>query len=341
MRWIRDQLLKTIRDQIAELLVKQKWPLLDVTSGAYTEEIEEDVLPLIEEFSIDEILKGFDPNIGDTLEAISKLLEEHRVEVKYKVSNKTVLTPKSGDSIELENTLLIQKKEEELLVNYELHSGFTNPVDDIIEEAIMTDLIPYNFEIVKIELNGEIYEELPNKSLKREGLEVEWHLQEIKPKEEVEINYNLRRRISRSIIFVLKDQLKIIKTHSKMNSLALEGLFEALIPFKNPYNDILKDLIIEDIIPLYYLHIIKEPKQLLPPIKSESANGALVKWNIGNFEEQTINYHYKLLELYKYEEIKIKLHELTNKGITLLDNNEIDNSLTKFIDVKNSLKEYI
>ena len=47
VRWIRDQLLKTIRDNIAELLVKQKWPLLDVTSGAYTEEIEEEVLESI------------------------------------------------------------------------------------------------------------------------------------------------------------------------------------------------------------------------------------------------------------------------------------------------------
>ncbi len=42
--WFRDQVLKVIRDRIAELLVKKKWPLLDVTSGAYTEEIEEDVI---------------------------------------------------------------------------------------------------------------------------------------------------------------------------------------------------------------------------------------------------------------------------------------------------------
>jgi membrane protease subunit (stomatin/prohibitin family) len=42
--WFKDQLLKVIRDHIAELMVKKKWPLLDVTSGAYTEEIEEAVL---------------------------------------------------------------------------------------------------------------------------------------------------------------------------------------------------------------------------------------------------------------------------------------------------------
>ncbi len=42
--WMREQVLKTIRDRIAQLLVKNKWPLLDVTSGAYTEEVEVEVL---------------------------------------------------------------------------------------------------------------------------------------------------------------------------------------------------------------------------------------------------------------------------------------------------------
>ncbi|MCP4449484.1 MAG: SPFH domain-containing protein [Myxococcales bacterium] len=40
LQWFRQQVLKTIKDDIAELCVKKKWPLTDVTSGAYTEEIE-------------------------------------------------------------------------------------------------------------------------------------------------------------------------------------------------------------------------------------------------------------------------------------------------------------
>jgi len=44
LSWFREQTLKVIRDRIAELLVKQRWPLLDVTSGAYTEEIEQQVI---------------------------------------------------------------------------------------------------------------------------------------------------------------------------------------------------------------------------------------------------------------------------------------------------------
>ncbi len=42
--WMKEQVLKVLRDRIAELCVKNKWPLLDVTSGAYTEELEQSVL---------------------------------------------------------------------------------------------------------------------------------------------------------------------------------------------------------------------------------------------------------------------------------------------------------
>ncbi len=47
--WMKEQVLKVIRDRIAETLVKHKWPLLDVTSGAYTEEIEGDVLKAVDQ----------------------------------------------------------------------------------------------------------------------------------------------------------------------------------------------------------------------------------------------------------------------------------------------------
>jgi len=42
--WMKEQVLKVVRDRIGELFVKNKWPLLEVTSGAFTEEIETDVL---------------------------------------------------------------------------------------------------------------------------------------------------------------------------------------------------------------------------------------------------------------------------------------------------------
>jgi membrane protease subunit (stomatin/prohibitin family) len=50
LSWFKEQLLKVVKDHIAELLVKKKWPLLDVTSGAYTEEIAKDVIGGLREY---------------------------------------------------------------------------------------------------------------------------------------------------------------------------------------------------------------------------------------------------------------------------------------------------
>ncbi|MFO8070564.1 MAG: SPFH domain-containing protein [Polyangia bacterium] len=48
--WFKQQVLKVIRDQSAELIVKEKWPLLDVVSGAYTEEIAASVLEGVHQY---------------------------------------------------------------------------------------------------------------------------------------------------------------------------------------------------------------------------------------------------------------------------------------------------
>ena len=45
--WFKSQVQKTMKDGIAELIVKQSWPLMKVTSGAYTDEIEESTLAAV------------------------------------------------------------------------------------------------------------------------------------------------------------------------------------------------------------------------------------------------------------------------------------------------------
>ncbi len=77
--WLKEQVLKVLRDTIAELIVKQKWPLLDVTSGAYTEEIEQSMLksvtPHVEGYGIEiarlgNFVIGIDEEDADNLKAL-------------------------------------------------------------------------------------------------------------------------------------------------------------------------------------------------------------------------------------------------------------------------------
>ncbi|TXT66487.1 MAG: hypothetical protein BAJALOKI1v1_290009 [Promethearchaeota archaeon] len=305
-------------------------------------QIDEDVMPLIEEFTIDEIIGDLSDDTSQILDQLNSLLKNHRVEIKENITSEALLISTTGEIIELDENIQVQKneEEEELIVN--LKSGFKNPFDEVVEEAIISDLIPYNFEILNIELNGEDPKEIPDKTLIQNGLEMKWQLHNIPAQESVEISYDLRKRISRTIIFLLKDQLKIIKTHStiKDSKPKVEGLYDAKLPFNNSYENSLDGLVIEDIIPLYYIHNVREPTNYLPQ-EQKMNQGSLVKWNIGILEPSTINYHYKLLELYRFEELKALIHKLDAEGFEALENDNVIDSLKKYNEILNLLNEFI
>jgi len=326
----------------AEVLEKQEKLLENAKEIGEIMEIEENVLPLIEEFSVEDILGDMSGNINESMEQINALLNEHRVEVKNEVSNKAVLTSASGEVVELEKNIEIEEPESSESPILSFQSGFENPFDDAIEEAIISDIIPYNYEISNIELNGKTVEELPDHTLTEEGLELNWKLHNIQPKEKVDIKYDLRRRISRTAIFLLKDQLKIIKTHFNIEDLEdVEGLHEAKLPFSNTYGTDIDGVIVEDIIPLYYLSFIKEPTDALPDNVTSADQGELIKWNVGKMEPKTLNYHYKLLDLYKFEQLKILITKLNKEGLASLHEDELKASLGKFSEITRILDEYI
>lgn len=338
-------IVEEIKEQINKIETNEKLEKENLLKKAKEIEkliiIDQNVLPLVEDFSVDEILGDLSDDINQMMEEVGKLLDDHRVEVREDISTKSLIKTASGEAIELIQKIDIQKtQEDDQKVKFSVKSGLVNPFDDLIEEAIITDLIPYNYEITEVHLNGEPVKELPNKALTKQGIEIEWKIQNIPPKEEVDINYDLRRRVSRTIIFILKGRLSIIKTHANLKILKLEGLYEASLPFTNSFGEIINGVIVEDIIPLYYLHFIKEPLKLLPAEISSSKLGDLIKWNIGTMEPKTINYQYRLLELYRLEEIKINIDILSKSGIDSLNKGDLTEALEIYDKIINQLEEY-
>ena len=336
---ILEDIKKDIEDEDAakkkelELLAKQAKELEKFI------EFDEKVLPLVEEFSVNDILGDLSDDIDEVLNQISSLLDEHRVDVKDDISNKSLLKSTSGEIVGFDQNKKVQKSEkEDEPLEFNVQTGFENPFEDPIEEAILTDLIPYNFEINSIELNGKTVKELPEYNLTKEGLELKWQFNDIDPKEKIEINYDLRRRVSRTIIFIVKDDLKIIKTHSNLSPLEVQGIYDAKLPFTNPYKEMINGVVVEDIIPLYYIHLIKTPREFLPDDASESMSGHLIKWNVGNMESKTTDYHYKLLEIYKNEEIKIAINKLNNEAIEALKKGDREKAYEKFKEIRELLE---
>ncbi|MFX1393598.1 MAG: hypothetical protein ACFFAH_08485 [Promethearchaeota archaeon] len=342
-----NQKLEEIKGEIENIKIATQTEQIELTKKAKgLENIivvdNENILPLVEEFSVHDVLGDLSDDVSEMLDKLGNLLMEHRVEVKKEISNRALLKSVSGEVVELEKDIEVQKIEQkDEMVKYNVQSSLINPFEDSIEEAVITDLIPYNFEITNMQLNNQPVKKLPDKSLTKKGIELKWQIENIAPKEKININYDLRRRISRTIIFVFKEQLKIIKTHSNLNKIEkIKGLYEARLPFTNSYGSVLNGVIVEDIIPLYYLHFIKEPTHLLPAEITSSEHGDLIKWNVGSMDSETLNYQYRLLELYRLEELKINVIDLSKNGINALNQGDLTEALTIYDKIINQLEEF-
>ncbi len=322
-------------------------------------ETEKDILPDIVELSIQDSIGNISDDLDSMMTALNSVLETQRVEIKNEVSSKSILKSKSGEIIELERKSKVvessdtatqgfqnQTADQPVLptkgpVKISFTSGLENPLDDVIEEAILQDVIPYNFEVTEFHVEGITLDKEPEKEMTKEGLQYTWYLKDIEPKQKVEINYDLRRRVSRTVIVPVQDQLKVIKTHSNLEFLNVEGLFDAKLKFVNHFGDNIKGIIIEDIIPLYYLYNIKYPDNQKPKGIDKSNNGALVKWNIKEFDKEQVAIHqYRLMEIYKFEELKIETRTLSKHAITFVRNRKYQNSIEQFDKILNKLKTY-
>ncbi len=318
-------------------ILKEKEELIKNVSN-YKDYIkfDEESPPIVEEFNVKDLLGDFSDVGQEKLEKVGSLLKEHRVIVNNRIISRTIYRSSSGEVFENEDERVVQKLEEEEYGNNYGYSSLKNRLDDTIENVIITDIIPYNFEILGIELNGERVERIPHKNRRKAGLEIKWEIGSLAPNERVEISYHLQHRVSRTILFILNDLLKIVRTHSGLNKLDREGLFEAKLPFTKLVDMKMNSIVIEDIIPNDYILFIEEPRNILPEIDNGSDSYTL-KWKIGNLNDGTLNFHYKLLEMNRYEEIKISINELNSEGLNNLNDGNLLGVLSKFKEIRNLL----
>ncbi len=311
-------------------------------------ETDEDILPIIDKYSVKKLVGDLSDDKKEMFKQINSLLDHHRVEIKNEILNKYVLTSASGEIIELKKKINIRNikendNESDKISSFQVISGFENSFNDIIKEGILTDLIPYNFELTNIELNGNPVDQgkSPKKTLTGSGLELIWNVQEVKKKEKFEITYKLQKRISRTIIFIIENQINLIKTHSNIENREIEGHYDVKMHFNNRYGKQLESIVIEDIIPNYFINIIIEPKNIKPKKITKSNSSNLIKWNIGPMAIEKVKNHYGLLELHKYGKLKEKITKLNNHGLDDLEKGNLVNSFKNFINLKELLVVYI
>ncbi|MBD3351402.1 MAG: hypothetical protein GF364_07940 [Candidatus Lokiarchaeota archaeon] len=310
-------------------------------------EVEKNVLPQMDTYTVDEIIGDLSPNIEEMHNQLNSLFDSHRVEVKNEIKSNNIIRSKSGEVLEISKATQVEETSEQHLsedsvkqVKFSVNSVLDNPFDELIEEAIIEDIIPYNFEINEIKLNDETPGQTPEEKLTKDGLELKWTLNNIEPKEKVEINYNLRKRVSRTIILSLENQINIIKTHSSLKPLDLDGLYNANLEFANKFKEQLSGVVIEDIVPMLYIYSIKAPEDR-PSSEMENKVGSLVKWRLNNIPiDYSSIYRYQLIEIYRFESLKIQVNKLSEEALNALEKGQVNSAYSNYEKVENLLEEY-
>ncbi len=285
--------------------------------------IEENVAPEIENIPIEDLIGNIDIDLINMEDLANQVLEEHAVEIKESIKSKSVIHHQSGKATEIRREIdidiNIEIPEDFSSMGYVVVNTIENTSEDPIEEAFIQDIIPYNYEISEITLNGKTPEVESNNRTMKDGLEHSWYIPNIEKEDSIEFKYHLKPRISRTIVLPLEDHLTIIKTHSSIKEGKEKGknkkidesvAFDAFLKFVNSFDTVLDDVVLEDIIPIFYAYEVEERKTKDFPSVKESSE-SFVKWKLNEMppDENSIA-EYQLIELNKLEELKIEAHKL-------------------------------
>ncbi|MBY8999789.1 MAG: hypothetical protein KGD64_02645 [Candidatus Heimdallarchaeota archaeon] len=225
-------------------------------------------------------------------ELVKKLLEDNKYQVPSTVESRYQFKLANGDviSTKKENTLGIGETQRDVT----LLSGIENEYDEPITEVEIVDEIPYYYEIENMGI--ENLEIGPSKEKKEKVLKVIWKIPEIQPKEKVEINYKLAKRISRTILEIIQNEvIAVLNTFEKISVKGLEFLSQS--KYINIHNRPLHELHIIDEIPPEF-NIIRTNPEALPPtgiIEKAKLKNINIQWKQKNVSaNQTLEKIYTL-----------------------------------------------
>ncbi len=302
------------KDAEAKAVMQQIKDLEGIITTEITVASESETIP------ISSLIGNFNEDLLNMKELADQVLVDHAVEIREYAQSQAIIKHASGKTREIHQEIDVLWEfpdDNASMPEYVITNTIENLANDPIEEAFIQDIIPYNYEITEISINGSTPQIESHQQRMKDGLQYSWYIPEADKDNPIEFKYHLKPRISRTVVLPLKNSLKVIKTHSSLhqeksskNTKEQEGVFDTLLKFKNSYEHQLSDIVMEDVIPIFYTYEVEEQKtEDFPSVKESSEN--FVKWKLDEMPiEQSSLHEYRLIELRKIEELKIEAHNL-------------------------------
>ncbi|MBD3339774.1 MAG: hypothetical protein GF353_11735 [Candidatus Lokiarchaeota archaeon] len=297
---------------------------------------EDQILPIVSRFSVKDYIGDLSENNQERMEQLNYLLNEHRVKLSNSIISKLLYVTADGEIFQKMDEWEIEKSENNGEIVFNVNSRLKNRSDKDIIESELRDLIPYDYEIKEITYDGNPVERLPKYVLTENGIEIIWNPGALEKNQGILIKYSLRRRISRTIIFPINDEIFITKTHFNLTQIQ-NKVYRANTALVKGKKNSLDTVLIEDIIPLTLNHYIEHPKRTVPRLLVDDELGQLFKWEINSFSGEKMEFEYILIDNSNFGEIEDQINKLSDQGLQAVNKGKIIEALQKYKDIKNLL----
>ncbi|MBD3228193.1 MAG: hypothetical protein GF329_08385 [Candidatus Lokiarchaeota archaeon] len=256
---------------------------------------------------LNEMLKLDDPDVKPKIRKIdiklpsdgrdaflNNLIDDYLEEVPTTIQSSIYYIDQEGEFQTIEQEQKVIQNEDEKK-EYSVSTSFENPLDVSLTDVQVNNIIPYGYKVINSEVEG-MEKIQPTKKLLDDGLQLTWTIPEIEPKSSVEIDVDLKRRISRTILVNIEDETNVINTYFNINP--YQDRFSASESFTNINNLLINHLIFEDEIPsTFNLLDTKPPDDVYILNMEKTGFEQLVKWqyiSIGTGEK--IKHVYYLID---------------------------------------------
>lgn len=208
-------------------------------------------------------------------ELLQKILEDNKYQIPSTIKSRSQFKLSNGEIVttEKENSLGIGETQRDVI----LFSVLENEYDEPITEVEIVDKIPYYFEVEEMRIDN--LEIDPTKAKEEKVLEVIWKIPEIQPKEKIEISYKLAKRINRTILEIVQNEvIAVLNTFENITASGLD--FFSHTKYINIHNRPLHELLIVDEIPPEFNVIRTDPEALSPTgvIEKAKLKGINIQW---------------------------------------------------------------
>nr|MDO8082642.1 tetratricopeptide repeat protein [Candidatus Freyarchaeota archaeon] len=231
-------------------------PLTDEGMEATLKEIEKKIEIAPADDKIYEILGGKAGNFIPTTERIQlkgkptasqlqKLLrttlENKRVRIKNEIIS-TITAKREKEDFEVSFKTNIEKEDSEIVAKV----YFENSYEASLKDAVLTCYIPACYDVEKIDSQVR-----PKTKPALEGVEASFDFKKLSPKEKINVNFTLRRNISRTVIIGQGKEIWAIRTHIPIIR-ETATRFKSHLTLLNKTEKVMGNVILEDVIPLEF-----------------------------------------------------------------------------------------